>query len=400
MKGLKKCFLFFSALICSVFVCLLVTSYPVNALELGSTGKIEWRRGSDSDSSFLQVYFNSVDGTRKYFSTGVVDNTTAPRWTLTNWPSGGTVNYLSLTPSTTAPTSPFLFNFTIRYSLINNNSNYFYRLLGFTGLNFTLLNETCFQNVSTVRSDITPNLDLTNDTVCRYTGYYGGSDFERILITSPIVYSQSNGIELSISPMNYITINNSSSGGSGGLSQSDITFLSQNFQWLSDGQSDNVRVLNQIKALLQAFPTAESQAQATADAVQEVLEEQKNQERQELQDATDSAQDSVDSAQDSVDSASSTLINQVSNFVNGLRQIQPSNCIIPFDLFSTSMYGRGSSAQSYNIDLCSLNRPPSFDVIDKILLVVWYIGATIMVLHAIMSLFNSILGGDDEGDDE
>lgn len=52
MKGLKKCFFFFSALICSVFVCFLVTSYPVNALE----GHIDF---DSSSMSYFWVWNNN-----------------------------------------------------------------------------------------------------------------------------------------------------------------------------------------------------------------------------------------------------------------------------------------------------------------------------------------------------
>lgn len=135
---------------------------------------------------------------------------------------------------------------------------------------------------------------------------------------------------------------------------------------------------------------------STSDVEQGVsnaLESQSEAERQELEGAQSDSQSDVDSAQDSVDSGTAPLVTQLSDLVNGLRALQPSNCVIPVDLFSSSMYGRGPFARSYNIDLCALPRPPSFDVIDRILLVVWYIAAVVVVLDAIISLFAEIQGG-------
>lgn len=279
-----------------------------------------------------------------------------------------------------------IIHFTISYTARkSSNVSGNYVSLKYFGLHLagglTILSDSCFEAPYEV-AQIAHTFSCSYTAFLPYRSNYISSSLNTRIIgpndnTSGVVNSEYQ-TQLVISPISWFTLSTEA------LSQTDLNNLSNILQSLPSGAS---------KADIQSAVESAIASSGVTDAINNP--DWRDEERRELNDTADSAQDSVDSSQNQVDSVSSSLISQVSSFITGLRQVQPSNCIIAFDLFSTSMYGRGPSANSYNVDLCSLTRPPSFDVIDRILLVVWYIGAILMVLNAILSLFREVQGGDE-----
>lgn len=353
MKGFKcrnHLHFYLSAVIFSLFLALSHISSTALALELGSVNN------HTITSGVASVYYNPTNGTYTYNGYQAGGGSFLFNLTGQNRPSSGNLNRIQLNFGVGISANS-LFSFSVRWINQGGADNLAYNGLS-GGINWTLISSNCVENAQ--------NSQGAYDMTCTYLGYTS-QDISILYISgtnSRILYIPSSQNDTTLVFTNFNSIKLSSgTGASGGLSQTDINFLSENFGAILNNQATEQSILNQIKTLLQAFPTAEAQAQATAEAIQGVLEEQKEQERSDFNDTQNDAESAADESAADSQAEGVRLYTAFSGFVSAVSSAQPTDCRINFDL---SNYTGGSNTV---IDLCSLPKPSFYNIIASVVVV-------------------------------
>lgn len=124
--------------------------------------------------------------------------------------------------------------------------------------------------------------------------------------------------------------------------------------------------------------------------VTDALENQSDSERTELEDAQDDASDAAEDSGDEAEAQGQNLVNTVSGFVNGLKNVQASNCVIDIDL---SLYHGGTHN---SVDLCPQPRNTRVTTIlttvGNILLAIAIIEITVDIIRELIYLWAEAQG--------
>lgn len=109
-----------------------------------------------------------------------------------------------------------------------------------------------------------------------------------------------------------------------------------------------------------------------------VIEQNREEDRQDMENAQSDAQDSGDSSADSASSDGQTLLQAFSSFVSTLLSASPSNCNINMD---TGFIDFGS------VNLCSLTPPPAFQAISSIVVIGFAVPLSLACAKKMIELF-------------
>lgn len=108
--------------------------------------------------------------------------------------------------------------------------------------------------------------------------------------------------------------------------------------------------------------------QSTLNDYNEALQNQREREKEEFYNNSQNAGNNISDTVSDIIVSKSSLLQVFVSFIQAVTSATPdSSCSIPFDLFSTSAYGVGSSATTYNLDLCSLQVPSVFSIIGTVM---------------------------------
>lgn len=228
---------------------------------------------------------------------------------------------------TTIPANS-IYTFNLTFTFTNSvDVEYF----GLTSGNFSLLHDSCIDRLGTTAALTT--LNPTNQLSCTYVFYtqsdktfFDGMDDSRLF---------------------YFRDGSDGSGYSGSVTISAGGYRHINWNGLT---ADD-------RAWLESVLPQGSSVSQVEEGVSNALQEQKEAERQELQDAQDDAESSANDSGDEAKEQGETFIQIVRDFVDVTVNLHESDCLIDFDLFDHSRFGRGDDAKTYVVNLCPQPKP-------------------------------------------
>lgn len=145
-------------------------------------------------------------------------------------------------------------------------------------------------------------------------------------------------------------------------------------------ESWGVGIDRQLTAILNAIGSSGVTQQGIENAINNSIEEQKQQSEQDFQDTQDDAQDSADDSADEAESSGSTLLGAFTSFLGALTNQSATTCVINADI------GRFRMG---NVDLCELDPPPAFQAISSIMVIGFTIPLSLALGRKMISLFRS-----------
>lgn len=115
-------------------------------------------------------------------------------------------------------------------------------------------------------------------------------------------------------------------------------------------------------------------------SVETALENQREEEKQEIQNTSDEAENTADDAQDDVDGATSSLLSVLSNFLGVLTSVNPSNCYLDGSIFPHLNLGQ--------LNLCENSPPAAITALGSLLLIAFVIPLVYNTIKMIINLFS------------
>lgn len=115
-------------------------------------------------------------------------------------------------------------------------------------------------------------------------------------------------------------------------------------------------------------------------SVETALENQREEEKQEIQDTSDEAENTADDAQDDVDGATSSLLSVLSNFLGVLTSVNPSNCYLDGSIFPHLNLGQ--------LNLCENSPPSAITALGSLLLIAFVIPLVYNTIRMMINLFS------------
>lgn len=134
--------------------------------------------------------------------------------------------------------------------------------------------------------------------------------------------------------------------------------------------------LDEIHALIEEIKNKKS------DNAGEVLQDQRNEDKRDMNNAQSDASSSGSDSQSDAQNASSSLLSTLSTFIGALTDVSPSSC----DLTLDTDYGGSSKFGFGTLNLCALSPPPAFQVISSVVVIGFSIPLVVIALREMLSL--------------